>query len=110
MQQNPEYSPCLTCTSVRDPGNCENKNCIRWRKWFVSKWEALRSDPRLRMECSTPQLDSVRIGGVPYVLPHRAQEYLQRNPCGECPCPKTMCGAPCPARRAWNNARNEVTQ
>ena len=104
------YSPCLTCTSVRDPANCENKNCARWRTWFIGKWEALRQDHRLRMERTAPALDSVSIGGMPYVLPHRAQDYLQKNPCSDCPCPKNLCTTPCPSRRAWNAARNEVLQ
>lgn len=40
-------NPCLTCTRVKDPHNCENKNCREWREWFVRKWEELRM-PQLR--------------------------------------------------------------
>lgn len=33
--------PCLTCTKVRDPKNCENKSCQVWREWFLKKWSEL---------------------------------------------------------------------
>jgi hypothetical protein len=36
-------SPCLTCTKVQDPKNCENKSCSEWRKWFIQAWERLRN-------------------------------------------------------------------
>lgn len=35
-------SPCLTCTRVKDPRDCENKTCERWRRWFISWWEGVR--------------------------------------------------------------------
>lgn len=35
--------PCLTCTSVQDPSQCESKMCGRWRLWFLCEWERLRS-------------------------------------------------------------------
>lgn len=35
-------SPCLTCTKVKDPSQCENKSCVEWRKWFMHEWERLR--------------------------------------------------------------------
>ena len=37
-----EY-PCDTCTRVKDPKNCENKQCQVWRNWFLRKWEELRN-------------------------------------------------------------------
>ena len=36
-------SPCLTCTKVKDPCNCENKLCGKWRVWFLSEWEKKRT-------------------------------------------------------------------
>ena len=36
-------SPCLTCTKVQDPKNCENKSCKEWREWFIKRWEKLRN-------------------------------------------------------------------
>lgn len=35
--------PCLTCTRVEDPHNCENKSCPEWRKWFLKKWSELHN-------------------------------------------------------------------
>lgn len=34
--------PCDRCTRVRDPENCENKNCVPWRQWYAYRWELLR--------------------------------------------------------------------
>lgn len=34
-------NPCLTCTRVQDPINCENKQCKVWQKWFLSRWEQI---------------------------------------------------------------------
>ena len=36
-------NPCLTCTKVQDPKNCENKSCKEWREWFIQAWEKLRN-------------------------------------------------------------------
>lgn len=36
-------SPCLTCTRVKDPKNCEKKTCHEWSTWFIRKWEEVRS-------------------------------------------------------------------
>ena len=36
-------SPCLTCTKVEDPSQCENKMCGKWRLWFISEWEKMRT-------------------------------------------------------------------
>ncbi len=34
-------SPCLTCTRVKNPGDCENKNCRVWSDWFLSRWSQI---------------------------------------------------------------------
>ena len=36
-------SPCLSCTSVKDPSKCENKLCGKWRMWFLCEWEKMRT-------------------------------------------------------------------
>lgn len=36
-----EASPCLTCSRVKDPGNCENKCCRVWGEWFLRQWEMI---------------------------------------------------------------------
>lgn len=35
-------SPCLACTRVKDPEECENKQCKAWRDWFIRRWEEVR--------------------------------------------------------------------
>ncbi len=32
-------SPCASCTTNRDPSECENKSCKRWRAWFAESWD-----------------------------------------------------------------------
>ena len=36
-------NPCLNCTRVADPDNCENKLCPQWRSWFFAKWNETRA-------------------------------------------------------------------
>ena len=37
-----QEKPCLTCTKVKDPANCDIKKCSVWQIWFVSRWDAMR--------------------------------------------------------------------
>ncbi len=32
-------SPCETCNRVRDPKNCENKQCRQWANWYLKRWK-----------------------------------------------------------------------
>ncbi len=34
-------SPCLNCVRVKDPKNCENKQCRQWSNWFVKRWQGI---------------------------------------------------------------------
>ena len=34
--------PCDTCTRVKCPADCENKNCEVWRQWWIKRWEKIR--------------------------------------------------------------------
>ncbi len=34
--------PCDTCKRVKDPVNCEYKNCEVWRQWWIKRWEETR--------------------------------------------------------------------
>lgn len=38
-----EQSPCLTCTMVEEPKECERKGCGAWKKWWLARWENMRS-------------------------------------------------------------------
>ena len=38
-----EQNPCLNCTIVNKPKNCERKGCGAWRKWWSTRWDNMRS-------------------------------------------------------------------
>ena len=100
-------SPCLTCTRVRDPQNCENKTCRDWQAWFIDRWESMRD--AVRKDMAQAQLHDVGIpmGGERYASPHRIREYLQTDPCTVCPC--GHCAIPCPVRTAWEEKKGVRT-
>lgn len=101
--------PCLRCTRVRDPLECDNKNCRPWRQWFTERWDQLRREPRLRREAMERQPEGMVIGGQRYALPHRVHSYLDHDPCEGCLCPRDLCVIPCRIKRDWVTAR-ELTQ
>ena len=35
-------SPCENCPRAMNPALCEDKSCVRWRKWFTERWEQTR--------------------------------------------------------------------
>ena len=37
-----EQSPCLNCT-VKKARDCERKGCVAWKKWWLARWENMRS-------------------------------------------------------------------
>lgn len=105
-----EISPCKTCTRVRCPEDCENKNCRQWRAWFLENWERTRKSPALQRELKKVGVGTVNIGGNAYPHPDRVREYLENDPCDRCPFPRELCTSPCPARRAWMETKKEVTK
>lgn len=100
-------SPCLSCTRVKDPRDCENKNCQIWRRWFIARWEALRTAARQQMEV-TPQKAGVSLNGQTYAAPHQVRAYLQKDPCDGCVCPQNLCSEPCKLKANWLAAREDV--
>ena len=42
MKVNTKEKPCLTCTKVKDPANCEIKRGPVWQIWFLRKWDEVR--------------------------------------------------------------------
>lgn len=36
--------PCLNCTRVEDPSDCEIKTCSVWKKWWLKRWERVRKE------------------------------------------------------------------
>ena len=37
----PIQNPCLGCTRVADPENCELRRCNQWEKWFLHRWSQI---------------------------------------------------------------------
>ena len=97
--------PCTTCKLVSDPDNCENKCCQLWQRWFISRWDQLRREPRLLREVHPRQPEGTPIGGQHYALPHRVQGYLDNDPCRNCLCPRDLCTIPCRIKRDWQSVR-----
>ena len=103
-------SPCLTCTRVKDPKNCENKTCKDWQAWFIDRWESMRENLRAQMEEAKLEEQGVPLGGHRYAPPHQLRHYLETDPCQDCNYPKDQCSSPCPLRKIWEQHRKEVCQ
>ncbi len=103
-----KQSPCMRCTRVADPANCENKNCQKWQRWYIDKWEDMRFSVRGAMERVEITPAGVCIGGNYYSQPHRVKNYLQKDPCANCLCPRDVCTLPCAVKRSWLAARKNT--
>lgn len=80
-------SPCASCTRVKDPHNCENKNCQVWQRWYIARWEQLRC----------------QLGGAADSTPSKKGQ----DPCETCLYPKPLCAAICNLKKDWLAARKE---
>jgi len=69
-------SPCESCRRVRDPRQCENKDCKTWRTWFIHRWDYIR---RLYRQ--------------------------EADPCKGCSCPQELCFEPCARKSRWEEGR-----
>lgn len=101
-------SPCLKCTRVKNPRDCEEKNCKAWRSWFIETWNAQRMQFRLAREHLALEKEGENIGGTRYALPHRVHSYLENDPCKGCMSPRDLCRVPCKVKRSWSKAREDV--
>jgi len=97
-------SPCMRCTRVANPEDCENKTCKAWRSWFISRWDAMRRGVRRDMEAVQPQPAGVQVGANCYAAPHQVMGYLKSDPCESCLCPRDLCVTACPVKKNWLNA------
>ena len=103
-------SPCLTCTRVKDPKNCENKTCRDWQAWFIDRWESMREYVRAEME-KVPVFEvGIPLGGEKYAPPHLVRAYLATDPCDACAYPRTNCHKPCPSKALWLSKQKEVNK
>lgn len=101
-------SPCVLCTRVSDPKNCENKNCPDWRSWWLGRWDLIHRYPRDRIDRAEVKPAGVPLGGRHYTTPQQATEFLEKDPCDGCLCPKDLCSEACKLKRAWTSAKAEV--
>ena len=101
-------SPCLQCTRVRDPLNCENKICKEWQAWFIDRWETMRANILAQVETSPLEDIGIPLGGQRYASHHRVREYRQQDPCQRCLGPKDLCRSLCAAKLAWSKAQREI--
>ena len=102
-----KVSPCFDCKRVKNPKECENKNCQVWRRWFIHRWESLRAGVRNQME-KTPQKVGVTVSGNTYAPPDQVRHYLRNDPCDTCVCARNFCSQPCQLKKNWEDARQEV--
>ena len=107
MQHHTTPSPCLRCTRVTDPRECENKNCKLWQQWFLQRWALIHAYPRAKMDQQALKSEGVSIGGTVYALPHRVRAYRAADPCEKCLCPKDLCKTPCRQKQVWLQAKED---
>lgn len=101
-------SPCLTCTRVKNPRECNNKFCHPWRQWFLGRWELIHNYPREKMEQAKVEPVGVPLGGRHYATPTQVEQYRNNDPCGSCVCADGLCSTPCRLKRNWEAAKKEV--
>ena len=100
-------SPCLSCTRVANPLDCENKQCKLWQKWFLARWALIHAYPRKAMDKDDRKPSGVSVGGRTYAPPERMREYLATDPCKGCLCPRDLCTTPCRVKETWVKAKEE---
>ena len=98
--------PCLICGRCADPENCTDKSCRDWQRWFLQQWERTRASFRQAKDLPNPPA-GVQLGGRCYAAPHEVRNYLRKDPCGACLCPKDLCQTPCRKRLVWEDCIRE---
>ncbi len=76
-------SPCLTCISVERPGECVNKNCGDWRKWFMQRWNEMRTAPLQKLKAldhtTLSTDDYIVVGGHKYYHPDTVRKRMENG-------------------------------
>lgn len=68
-------SPCLTCTSVKNPKICGNTDCVRWKSWFLQRWDDIQIAAGFKQKEPEPvsevqsEDDYIVVGGNKYYHP-----------------------------------------
>ena len=103
-------SPCVNCTRVKDPKNCENKLCKDWQAWFIQRWDTMRKQLCVDAAAAPIQEVGVPLGGYLYASPHRVRDFLEKNPCHSCLYPTDQCHMPCKTKLEWHKMQREVNK
>ena len=74
-----KQSPCLSCTRVPNPNECENKLCKPWRQWFMERWAEIHA----------------------FAQHETVAKNLSKDPCVGCVCFGGVCTAPCRTKQIW---------
>lgn len=77
--EHKKQSPCLSCTRVPNPNDCENKLCKPWRQWFMARWAEIHA----------------------YAQHETVAKNLSEDPCTGCVCLGEVCTAPCRTKQIW---------
>lgn len=75
-------SPCLTCVIVERPGECGNKNCGDWRKWFMQRWNEMRTAPLQKLKALDQNIstdDYIVVGGHKYYHPDTVRKRMENG-------------------------------
>ena len=100
--------PCQACYQVADPMLCENKECKRWREWFITQWNQRRKQLRQMVEQQAQTLQGIPLGGWLYYPPGQLQRYFEKDPCKICWLAQCKCEEPCRIKSNWENAKEEA--
>lgn len=103
-------SPCRLCQRVRDPANCENKLCRDWQSWFIDRWEARRRYVRATARGKGIQGDTISVGGVKYQHPNNVRDFIEMDPCLQCPWRDGLCPGTCDTRQMWLEAKEKTNE
>lgn len=74
-----KQSPCVTCTRVPNPNDCENKLCQPWKRWFLARWAEIHA----------------------YAQHNAVIKNLSNDPCDKCVCFGKACTGPCRIKQIW---------
>lgn len=110
MESNHKEFPCRACTRVRDPAKCENKLCKEWQAWFIERWEAMRTSIMQQAAAPGVQGDTISVGGTEYHHPNHVRQFLEIDPCVQCPWSDGLCMSPCEARQVWLESKERINE
>ena len=100
--------PCRCCCQVADPVACDNKDCARWRSWFIRQWDSDRQKMLRSVVLAVQPVPGIPLGGRQYYHPERLMQYLYSDPCKLCYLAKIPCEEACKVRKNWEKAREEA--